>query len=258
MITHFPTDYNEYRLELTEMIFENYSDGYYSDCVLLSPHKLHSHINEFKELYKNSKIIAYNTIPFDQIQDSFENFDEVWDCDLQNIECWEAKGIQAKFKPTQYASQLKRIKTIDDPDIDVLFIGSPSDHRNKYITNFMLACAVPQEELDLQQNIKFISANQIYGKLKDELISRSKIILNISPYEGAIQQQTRIFYNLINDKCVLSERAPINYFGNMIIQFDNSDDLAAKVRFLLQNDRWKEYSENNFQEYCTENYKGKI
>jgi hypothetical protein len=82
--------------------------------------------------------------------------------------------------------------------------------------------------------------------LLEEMIGRSKIILNINPYEGECrQQQTRIFYPLINNKCVLSQKSSINYYDNLITEYTDWKDLYQKMIHLLENDRWKDYTYNN-------------
>lgn len=263
MYIHFPTMYSDHWKDLSDMVLENYSHGYYNDCILLCPHKMTDYISHYREIYPDSKIIAYNLEPahkdhwisIEWLVRAFKEVDEVWDYDLQNVEIWKNYGVDVKFKPIQYTHSLKRIQNLEEPDIDVLFIGSPTEYRGQYITNFCLQPYIPDSEFYEQINIKFITGYQIWGKLKDELTSRSKIILNIAPYQGSRQQQTRIFYDLINNKCVLSEKTSYNYFDDLIVEYEHSDDLAAKIRYLLRDDNWKQYTNKSFEEYCKRKYK---
>lgn len=258
----FPTLYPELWIDLAYMTLENYVEND-NDCIILAPHRIMDSINYYRNLYKDSKIIGYNYEPVhtdhciskEWLLKSFEYVDEVWDYDFNNVLIWNECGINAKFKPPQFTSQLKRINNSPDPDIDVLFIGSQTDYRSKYITNFNLGSIIPPNEYAEHTKYKFITAYQVWGALKDELISRSKIILNIAPFAGANQQQARIFYDLINNKCVLSEKSPHNYYEDLIIEFDNPNDLAGKIRYLLRDDNWKKYTNNSFEDYCKRKYK---
>ena len=263
MFVHYPKMYSELWLDLAEMVFANYSHEHYNDCVLICPHQMSDHTTQYRSMYPGSKLIAYNTEPvhknhwisIDWLISSFKEVDEVWDYDIQNIEIWKNYGIDAKFKPIQYTPVLKRIQNVEEPDIDVLFFGSPTIYRGKYVSDFCLSSIIPDEEMHIQHSIKFISGYQIFGKLKDELTSRSKIILNMAPYSGARQQQFRIAYDLINNKCVLSEKASYNYFDDMIVEYEDPNDLAAKIRYLLRDDNWKQYTNNSFEDYCKRKYK---
>jgi len=265
MFVHFPEQYGHFWGEISKMIFENYSYGeYYNSCVLLVPNVMVGSIQRYREMYQNSKIIGYNLEPLNsnhwhqpnRIIEALKQYDEIWDYDLTNIGYLRNCGIDAKFKPMQYTESLKNVKNVENPDIDVLFFGTLTEYRTKYIANMTTSPFIPYDEMDLQTNIRYVYAFQVWGDLKNELTSRSKIILNIAPYKGANQQQARIYHDLINNKCVLSERAQYNYFGDMITEFDDFSDCAAKIRFLIKDDNWKKYTNNSFKDYCKKQYKG--
>jgi hypothetical protein len=55
-----------------------------------------------------------------------------------------------------------------------------------------------------------------------------------------------IFYNLINNKCVLSEKSSINYYGDMIVEFSGYQDMGDKMVSLIKDDKWKEYANDRF------------
>jgi len=262
MYIHFPTIYSELWTDLAEMVLSNYSEENYNDCVLLCPHKLISNIPYLREIYPNTKIIGYNLEPVHEehwisiewLTRMAKEVDEIWDYDKQNIEKWKARGISAKFKPIQYAKSLERVTNLEEPDIDVLFVGTPTTYRGEYISGLLTAPFL-ENEIDLQSNLKIISAYQIFGKLRDELIGRSKIILNLGPYKDTRQQQARVAYALNNRKCVLSEKTEFNYFDDLIVEFETPTDLAAKMRYLVKDDNWKQYTNKSFEEYCKRKYK---
>jgi hypothetical protein len=263
MVIHYPEFYGEIWADLAEMTLANYTAGYEDTCVILCPHRIMDYILYCKNLYKGKKIIVYNFEPAhdnhciskEWLMQSFENADEIWDYDIDNVEFWKTKGITAKWKPIQYVSSLRKAPTIEKPDIDVLFIGSPSERRTKYFTDFNFNVIIPQNELDEHIKYKFVTAWQVWGDLKHEFTSRSKIILDFALFDGAPSRQERIYYDLINNKCVLSEKSPRNYFDDLIIEFDSPTDLAAKIRYLVRDDNWKKYTNYSFEEYCIRKYK---
>ena len=86
-----------------------------------------------------------------------------------------------------------------------------------------------------------------------------------------IQKQTRIFYALINNKWVISEKSDKNYFGNLITEVNIDEDLSELGNIIndyIYNKKWKEYlnvsdkfkqmTENNLIKMRTNNTMPKI
>jgi hypothetical protein len=78
----------------------------------------------------------------------------------------------------------------------------------------------------------------IWGKELDEYISRSKLIINIHSEEIAKQEQVRMYYPVINGRCVLSEVSSTNYLGDSIIQVPYEKMVDATIK-ILESDKWK-------------------
>jgi hypothetical protein len=235
--------------DLVAMIEENYSQDYGDDtCLVLSANLIMEIYENKKEIPDYNKKIVYQIEPlvknhwwsFDSMIDCLRHYDEVWDYDLDNIEILKQHGIDAKFKPFIYCENLKRIQNKKEPDIDVLFYGTQTFHRIKTISNLI--------GYYLDYNINFISLNNVTGSLLDDFISRSKIILDLSNnghLEHRIQKQTRIFYSIINNKCVISEKSDRNYFGDLIteVNFENDlTELGNTINQYIHCEKWKEYS----------------
>ena len=232
--------------QLGVMLDENYNDG--DDSVIVLGAYVHQPVESMRSFSGDSKLIVYQTEPLvdshwhnkEKIISNIIGADEIWDYDLENIEILERYGINAKFRPPAYSNNLKRIQNREDPDIDVLFYGSYTEYRCKTIQDVFNGFTLNDDDADYLANCRFVWLYNISSEDLDEYISRSKIILNMRPYEAAIrQQQARIYYPLINDKCVLSERSNINYFGNNIVEYSGSEDLWNKIPNLLKNDTWK-------------------
>jgi len=255
---------------LSKMITENYATPEYDRSVMLMGVYLHKPIASIRHDLKNvgmtyDKIIVYQLEPLieghwwtiEHIVKNIRGADEIWDYDLQNIEILRKHGIDAKFRPPTYTESLKKIKTVDDPDIDILFYGSYTEHRCKLIQDLHNRVYIPQEsEYD---KINFVWLHNIADKKLDDYMARSKIILNMNSKSGdSRQQQTRIFYPLINDKCILSEKSSINYFGDSIHEYKTPQEFNDKMIALLANDAWKNRNHNFGRYYSNFRNRNKI
>jgi hypothetical protein len=250
--------YSEHWQTLAETIEENY--GTMEDpgsTVIFSLHH-HRPAKEIKEMLNCGKLIVYQTEPLvenhwwkpDKIIRNIESADEVWDYDLENIMVLEKHGIKAKYRPPKYSHKLKTVNNIENPDIDVLFYGSITERRSKFISHCLTSAIIKPEDTKLWLDANFVYVFNTFGKKLDEYMARSKIILNLNPYDGECrQQQTRIYHSLINEKCVLSEKNKFNYYGNLICEFENGNvqDMFEKIIYLLRDDRWKTYANDNYK-----------
>jgi SAM-dependent methyltransferase len=119
----------------------------------------------------------------------------IWDYDQRNIEQW--KNLNGAYPPVHvpigYVPELSRIKPAQHQDIDVLFYGSLNDRRNR-ILNVLK-----------NSGIKVHTAFGVYGKGRDELIARARVILNIHFYESKVFEIVRVSYLLANSKAVVTE-----------------------------------------------------
>lgn len=219
------------------------------DTVIMGLH-CHKSVEELKlELNTNNRVILYQTEPLidgphwhpiEKIINNIRGSDEVWDYDLENIDILRSHGIEAKFTPPAYTETLRRVNNVDNPDIDVLFYGSYSEYRYKMLHNLHMQMENNEHTHDFLMNRNIVWLQNVTDTQLDEFIGRSKIILNLKPFEHTVrQQQTRIYYPLINDKCVLSEKCNINYFGDNINEFDSMPELHEKVIHLLKDDNWR-------------------
>jgi len=130
-----------------------------------------------------------------------------------------------------------------------------TDHRNEFLKNFHGKFMMPDNSEDYALRFKKLSIMCLTGiddSRLDEFISRSKIILNLQPYkleDGEDRQsQVRIYYPLINGKCVVSEKSKRNYFGNSILEFTNYQEFGEIIMDLLLTGNWCNYP-NNCSDY---------
>lgn len=122
---------------------------------------------------------------------------ETWDYSERNIEKLKRIGATScKHLRIGYHKKLRRLSKPATQDIDVLFYGSLNDRR-KEILRALLAKG-------LATKIVF----GVYGRDRDALIERSKIVLNLHLYDSKIFEVVRVFYLLTNSKAVVAEVGP--------------------------------------------------
>jgi hypothetical protein len=145
--------------------------------------------------------IILNTEQLEGIQkswlESILNFSKnfaVWDYSLKNISKLAGLGfMDVKYLELGYQKEMYRIPKCSTQDIDVLFYGSMNPRREKVISQL--------KSRNLNINVAF----GIYGPQRDELISNSKIVLNLHYYESQIYEVVRSSYLLNNAKLVVGE-----------------------------------------------------
>lgn len=118
---------------------------------------------------------------------------EVWDYSVENIAALHKIGIEAKHVPVGYVPDLECYKPKDKQDIDVLFVGAGNDRRHAILNSIRDA------------GLNVVHATGVYGRERDELCSRSKIVLNIHYYPAMVFETVRVSYLLANGSLVISE-----------------------------------------------------
>lgn len=242
------------------MLEENYCSNLDNDTTVIVGACAQYSINEMRATgaIQRKKIIAYQLEPLmtnhwhpaHKIIQNLQGADEVWDYDLDNIELLKTHGINAKYRPFLYTDKLKRIQNSENPDIDVLFYGTLMPRRTKIIYDSIYNYVYPQGREDTVLNASIVCLNHVWGEKLDNFIARSKIVLNLNPHDGENrQQQSRIFYSLINNKCVISEKSKRNYFGELINEFSTPEELMYLIADLLTDDKWRTYTKTNFSGY---------
>jgi hypothetical protein len=119
----------------------------------------------------------------------------LWDYSEANGEAWRMLGAkQVSIVPVSYAPILERVPRPVSQDIDVLFYGLPGDSR-----------------LDAFHELSHCGLTTVffcglYGTARDELIGRSKVVLNLNLYDHAkIFEIVRVSYLLANRKAVVAD-----------------------------------------------------
>ncbi|MFQ5471158.1 MAG: hypothetical protein ACE5EH_12820 [Gammaproteobacteria bacterium] len=120
----------------------------------------------------------------------------LWDYSKQNAAKLEAMGVNvSNVVPIGYRKELTRIRFEPERDIDVLFFGSMNARRKEIITRMNAA------------GLRVAAGFGIYGKKRDSLIGRSKLLLNVHFYDAKVLEMVRISYLLSNHCAILSEHS---------------------------------------------------
>jgi hypothetical protein len=137
---------------------------------------------------------------------------QVWEYSERNMTAWQT--FEPRWEPIHvpvgWAPILRRIDKREKEDIDVLFYGLPSNARFVALNSLCKAW------------VKCVFACGLYGKERDELIGRAKIVLNVNRYdESRIFEVVRVSYLLANKKAVVSDVYPDSF-----IEADLKDAVA--------------------------------
>lgn len=112
----------------------------------------------------------------------------VWDFSFGNLKLWE----QGLHVPIGYVPILTRIPKLDK-DIDVLFYGWPTPRRTALLDQLK------------QSGLNVVSTANCYGGGRDNLIARSKVVLNAHHDGRDMFEIVRCSYLMANSACVLTE-----------------------------------------------------
>ena len=221
-------------LGLKSQITFNYCDNNPSTKnIVLGAHLLNDNLIED---------IPENTIIFNTEQ--IESITEIWKKKIlnlarKNIIFWDysqynldylSKTINIKGKLFQigYQKELNRINHNIDKNIDVLFYGSINTRREHIINKLK----------DRKINVKTLFG--VYGKERDDLIAKSKLILNMHMYDSKIFEIVRVFYLLSNSIPVLTEVGSDTKFNNDFLDLickSTYENIEKNIIYLLENDK---------------------
>ena len=202
-----------------------------------------------KIVYQMEPLVKNHWWSFDSMIDCLRHYDEVWDYDLDNIEFLKSEGFNnIKHVPFEYVPELVAKNNVKNPEYDILFYGEINDRRAKILSilyeKYKICIIGTKGNFKFYKKYNF-GKEMLDSKFNDELykyIFNSKIIVNIHYYESELQEQVRIFELLINNKIVISEKSKRNYFGDLIYEFEDHNDMINKINFVLKNKIWKNCS----------------
>lgn len=247
--------WNQYFSHVVKMILEHYDTKEYSNAVFILGSYIFHDLDFFKDRYEGKKIIIY------QMEQLFLAHNEPHWVDVTKVvkrlkkiskskgdEIWEMCSINSAFLkqyditpnklvPLRYTKSLEELDHNVEPEIDLFFYGNLNERRSKVLAR--LAYLFYFEDV----SIAWVAGMDF--DLQKKYIEKSKIILNLHHTETFNrQEQPRIFYALINKKCILSEPSQKNYFKKAIIE---TEDFSSSVKKLLKNDSYRKQGEKGYE-----------
>jgi len=117
----------------------------------------------------------------------------VWDYSLRNVERWRQDGFDVRHVPVGYTPNLTRIPKAPAQDIDVCFFGWLTDRRTKILRDLQSA------------GLKVYYSDSCYGGARDQILSRSKVCLNVHHDSRDMFEIVRVSYLMANSKAVVTE-----------------------------------------------------
>jgi Methyltransferase domain len=118
----------------------------------------------------------------------------VWDYSFRSVQSWRDEGFtRVHHVPIGYTPNLTRIPHSDPLNIDVLFFGWMTERRRAILDSLTAS------------GLTVVSSAACYGGGRDELISRSRVCLNLH-HDGRDRFEiVRCSFLMANSKCVVTE-----------------------------------------------------
>jgi hypothetical protein len=150
------------------------------------------------ERHTHFELATLINTPIDHVASKYQ----IWDYDQGNVAVINALNpkFPAYYAKISYAPNLEKIPNDAMPEIDVLYYGGLSSYRYDALSR--VAAMRPDFS-----GLSVMVLRNVWGKLRDEFIARSKVIINISgsgsAFGGSIFEIVRVSYLLANKKAVV-------------------------------------------------------
>jgi hypothetical protein len=153
----------------------------------------------------------------------------IWEYSAANLDVWAELGAKdVRLVPVGFAPVLQRIAKPPEQDIDVLFYGLTGQNRLAGFHDIV------------QSGLTSLFVCGLYGKRRDELIARAKVIVNIGNYDRTnIFEIVRVSYLLANRKAVvvvIDADTVIDDDIRMAVRTTSMSELVADCKRLIGDD----------------------
>lgn len=163
---------------------------------------------------------------------------QIWDYTPVNLAFWGQRicAFPPLLVEIGYAPQLSRIAPVAEQDIDVLFYGSINERRRDVLRRLEEA------------GVRVCAVFGAYGRERDALIARAKIVLNMHCYEAKLFEAVRVSYLLANAKAVVSETSPdISAYAEAVADFPYEELVQGCLDFLRDDARRSELEQRGLR-----------
>jgi hypothetical protein len=226
---------------VAQMLLEHFDTPEHADTTFILGDNIFHPVDHFRALYPGHKLVIYQleqmvgSVTWHPVQGIIEHLrgaDEIWDYDPLNVKYLSWYGVTVdRVVPMRYTNALRRITLNPDPAVDVLFYGYLNERRFRIVRQLQQA---------LYNRVTLMWLTGFPEPELDRYIADARIVLNLHAFEPwHRQEQTRIFYPLINGRLVVSETSEYNAFGNCIVEADEAN-LAETLLHWLADNRWRD------------------
>jgi hypothetical protein len=233
---------NDFFSHVTSMILEHFDVETRADNVFILGCYVLEDSQKIRARFPGKKLVVYqleqmmgsrsgNWHNVWRLAENIRGYDEIWDYDPLNVHFLAERDIRVdRLQPMLYTESLNNFVSSENPGIDVLFYGIINERRWKILHDIQVRC------------YNDLRIAWLYGeKDMDKYMADSKVILNIHAFEPwNRQEQTRIFYPVINGKTVVSELSQHNQFQGLIVESDKGN-LVDTLRMMCRTDAWKSF-----------------
>ena len=171
----------------------------------------------------------------------------VWDYSSANVRAMREKlDIQRSVHcPLGYVPEMTTIEQRVDKDIDVLHYGSVGDSRRREML----------DKLE-EAGIRVVRLFGIYGKERDAVVARSKIVINLHYYERGVFEIFRVSHLLANRACVVTESGgcdpQLEEMAQRTCEYVDRDRIVDTCKMLVADDRMRDsIAERGFETFKT-------
>lgn len=193
---------------------------------------------------KGRSYIVFQLEPLDNRLDNLlpeywellRNAAAIWDYAPSNVDYLKAKGFENVFYvPPAFHRCMESFRQKVEPDIDVLFVGSPHPRRARII-----------EKLK-SRGVGVVYLQSAFGETRNRYIARSRIVLNIHAWDVVqILETVRVSFLLANRTFVISEESFHNPYGDGVVYAPYDRLVEVCIAFLQDSQARQEVAENGY------------
>ena len=178
---------------------------------------------------------------------------EVWDYSVRNVNNLKKHiTVPLVYVPLRYMKHLTcDERLVTKKDIDILFMGAMNKRRQELLDKLR----------DNGLNVYLADNYSLWGEERNNIVKRSKILLNVHYYENAILETARLSYVLSLGEClVVSEPSADKLLDKEYSKFvdfgSNVEEIVKKCRKILEmsEEMLKMRINTNFSKYKISNF----